>query len=82
MLRHVYMFLFLLLVVESAASLWWGALSVPASVADEWELANDRYNTMIFTRLRNQDGAVLCIGNYHMPCMFDQPKARGPVRST
>eukprot|EP00047_Mylnosiga_fluctuans_P001709 m.221555 g.221555 ORF g.221555 m.221555 type:complete len:351 (-) comp10609_c0_seq1:325-1377(-) len=54
--------------------LLWGQPPILPTPADPWYLARNRYNTMIFAAVRSPDNATLCIGNYHMPCMFDQPK--------
>eukprot|EP00048_Salpingoeca_helianthica_P000848 m.44366 g.44366 ORF g.44366 m.44366 type:complete len:374 (+) comp10902_c0_seq2:1278-2399(+) len=41
---------------------------------DPWELARNRFNTMIFAQFRAPNSnAELCVSTYHMPCMFDQP---------
>jgi len=43
---------------------------------DEWDLAKSRENVFLFARLQTREGLgeTLCIGNYHMPCMWRDPK--------
>jgi len=42
---------------------------------DEWTFARGRFNTLVFTRLRDiHTEGVLCLACYHMPCAFNSPK--------
>jgi endonuclease/exonuclease/phosphatase family metal-dependent hydrolase len=41
---------------------------------DPWELAMDRANTLICLQLA-LDGKTLYVGNYHMPCLYEDPDA-------
>lgn len=39
-----------------------------------WEYARGRLNRFIFARLRSRtNGAKICVGTYHMPCMYWSP---------
>lgn len=55
------------------------ALVFPGSqvgkIDNVWDLALNRFNTMVAARLRCPDTkAEVVVGTYHMPCMFDKPQ--------
>lgn len=42
--------------------------------SDPWLTSQDRRNMIVFARLRSKtNGALLCVGTYHMPCAFWSP---------
>lgn len=44
------------------------------SKREPWDHARGRYNRFIFARLRSRtNGARICVGTYHMPCIFWSP---------
>ena len=41
----------------------------------DWQLANGRFNTIMYASLKcKESGAEFGVANYHMPCMFRNPK--------
>lgn len=58
-----------------AQNLWWdyvwSRFSTP--VSDPWKIAIDRSNTLICLQV-TISGKRLCIGTYHMPCLFKIPE--------
>jgi 2',5'-phosphodiesterase len=42
---------------------------------DAWDMASNRFNILITAKLQNKTtGKTFAIGNYHMPCVFYEPK--------
>ena len=49
----------------------------PKRNEDHYDLARNRQNTMVLCKLKcRTSGKKICVGTYHMPCMFWAPKVR------
>lgn len=65
---------------ENTPSLWTWATNLYQSAlsrfiqipADPWQTAMTRNNTLIFIEVMI-DGKSLCVGTYHMPCLYKEP---------
>jgi hypothetical protein len=53
----------------------WRVVTGKRAPQSDWALANSRFNTIVFASLRCKiTGVEFGVANYHMPCMFRNPK--------
>ena len=60
--------------IQKFVSTWMERITGKRTAQTDWQLARNRFNTIMYASLRcKESGVEFGVANYHMPCMFRNP---------